>query len=165
VHAKGGGAKKLPIRMRNPCNRQLISIHVRFQFLGSNVKGFLAKNRAPMFEEPLRQFRDVFGMLNQVADSNSAHTSSVLGLFGFVGARRANRPHSGYEPAQHHCDAAPIKSYPLVRAADELGMAFSCEWRRRHSREKCVIARPKGGDGEYPERENQNGGREQPNAT
>ena len=29
VHAKGGGSQKLSIRMRNPCNRQFISIHVR----------------------------------------------------------------------------------------------------------------------------------------
>ncbi len=29
VHAKGGSSKKLVIRMRNPCNRQLISIQVR----------------------------------------------------------------------------------------------------------------------------------------
>jgi len=29
MHAKGGSSEKLPIRMRNPCNRQLISIHMR----------------------------------------------------------------------------------------------------------------------------------------
>jgi hypothetical protein len=78
VHAKGGGSKKLSIRMRNPCNRQLISIHVRLQFFDSSLRGFFAKNRAPLFEQPLRQLRDVFGMLNQVTNLNSAHTNSLF---------------------------------------------------------------------------------------
>src|SRR6266487_6602590 len=80
VHAKGGGSEKLSIGMRNPCNRQLISIHVRLQFFDSSLRGFFAKNRVPLFEQPLRQLRDVFGMLNQVANLNSAHTNSVFGL-------------------------------------------------------------------------------------
>src|SRR6266567_9472465 len=80
VHAKGGGSEKLSIRMRNPCNRQLISIHVRLQFFDSSLRGCFAKNRAPLFEQPLRQLRDVFGVLNQVANLNSAHTNSVFGL-------------------------------------------------------------------------------------
>jgi len=29
MHAQGSSSEKLPIRMRNPCNRQLISIHMR----------------------------------------------------------------------------------------------------------------------------------------
>src|SRR2546428_8814236 len=84
VHAKGGGSEKLSIRMRNPCNRQLISIHVRLQFFDSSLRGCFAKNRAPLFEEPLRQLRDVFGVLNQVANLNSAHTNSVFGLTRIV---------------------------------------------------------------------------------
>src|SRR5439155_8851198 len=39
VHAKGGGSEKLSIRMRNPCNRQLISIQVRLQFFDSSLRG------------------------------------------------------------------------------------------------------------------------------
>src|SRR5213080_4543431 len=81
---KGGGSKKLSIRMRNPCNRQLISIHVRLQFFDSSLRGFFAKNRAPLFEEPLRQLRDVFGVLNQVVNLNSAHTNSVFDLTRIV---------------------------------------------------------------------------------
>jgi len=44
THAKGGGSQKLSIRMRNPCNRQLISIHVRLQFFNSILRGFFAKS-------------------------------------------------------------------------------------------------------------------------
>src|SRR5207248_6040705 len=33
-----------------------------------------------LFEQPLRQLRDVFGVLNQVANLNSVHTNSVFGL-------------------------------------------------------------------------------------
>jgi hypothetical protein len=40
THAKGGGSQKLSIRMRNPCNWQLISIHVRLQFFDSILRGF-----------------------------------------------------------------------------------------------------------------------------
>src|SRR5947209_8331498 len=80
VHAKGCGSEKLSIRMRNPCNRQLISIHVRLQFFDSSLRGFLAKNCVPPFELPLPQLRDVFGVLNQVTNLNSAHTNSVFGL-------------------------------------------------------------------------------------
>src|SRR6266568_662025 len=80
MHANGGGSEKLSIGMRNPCNRQLISIHVRLQFFDSSIRGFFAKNRVPLFEQPLRQLRDVFGVLNQVANLNSAHSNSVFGL-------------------------------------------------------------------------------------
>ena len=80
MHAKSGSSKKLSIRMRNPCNRQLISIHVRLQFFDSSLRGFFAKNRAPLFEEPLRQLRDVFRVLNQVANPNSTHINSMFGL-------------------------------------------------------------------------------------
>src|SRR5437016_14613480 len=78
VHAKGGGSEKLSIRMRNPCNRQLISIQVRLQFFDSSLRGSFPKNRVPLFEQPLRQLRDVFGVLKQVANLNSAHTNSVV---------------------------------------------------------------------------------------
>src|SRR5438094_3014616 len=80
MHAKGGSSEKLSIRMRNPCNRQLISIHVRLQFFDSSLRGFFAKNRVPLFELPLRQLRDVFGVLNQVANLNSTHINSMFGL-------------------------------------------------------------------------------------
>src|ERR1700736_1077790 len=66
--------------MRNPCNWKLISIQVRFQFFDSSLRGSFAKSRVPVFEEPLRQLRDVFGVLNQVANLNSAHTNSMFGL-------------------------------------------------------------------------------------
>src|SRR6266704_4097872 len=84
VHAKGGGSEKLSIRMRNPCNGQPISIHVRLQFCDSSIRGFFAKNRAPLFEQPLRQLRDVFGVLNQVVNLNFAHTNSVFDLTRIV---------------------------------------------------------------------------------
>src|SRR5438552_554482 len=38
------------------------------------------KNRAPLLEEPLRQLRDVFRVLNQVANPNSTHINSMFGL-------------------------------------------------------------------------------------
>jgi hypothetical protein len=44
THAKRGGSQKLSIRMRNPCNRQLISIYVRLQFFDSILRGFFAKS-------------------------------------------------------------------------------------------------------------------------
>jgi hypothetical protein len=53
---------------------------VRPQFFDSSLRGFFAKNRVPLLKEPLRQLRDVFGVLNQVANLNSAHTNSVFGL-------------------------------------------------------------------------------------
>src|SRR6266487_4895321 len=77
VHAKGGGSEKLSIRMRNPCNGQLIPIHVRLQFFDSSLRGFFAKNRVPLLEEPLRQLRDVFWVLNEIANPNSTHTNST----------------------------------------------------------------------------------------
>src|SRR5438132_7527683 len=80
MHAQGSSSEKLPIRMRNPCNRQFIPIHVRLQFFDSSLRGFFAKNRVPLLEEPLRQLRDVFWMLNQVANPNSTHIDSMLGL-------------------------------------------------------------------------------------
>src|SRR6266446_2417814 len=80
MHAKGSSSEKLSIRMRNPCNRQLISIHVRLKFFDSSLRGFFAKNGVPLFKEPLRQLRDVFWVLNQVANPNSTHTNSVFGL-------------------------------------------------------------------------------------
>src|SRR5260370_25797701 len=79
MHAKGSSSEKLSIRMRNPCNRQLISIHVRLQFFDSLLRGFFAKSWTPLFEQPLRQLRGVFWVLNQVANLNSAHTNSVFG--------------------------------------------------------------------------------------
>ena len=54
MHAKGGGSEKLSIRMRNPGNRQFISIHVRVQFLNSSLGCFFAKNGIPLLKEPLR---------------------------------------------------------------------------------------------------------------
>src|SRR5207244_6818426 len=84
MRTKGGSPEKLSIRMRNPCNRQLISIHVRLQFFDSSLRGFFAKNRAPLFEQPLRQLRDVFGVLNQVVNLNSAHTNPVFDLTRIV---------------------------------------------------------------------------------
>src|SRR5947207_9900779 len=80
VHAKSVGSEKLSIRMRNPCNRQLISIQVRLQFFDSSLRGSFPKNRVPLFEQPLRQLRDVFGVFNQIANLNSAHTNLVSGL-------------------------------------------------------------------------------------
>ena len=37
------------------------------------------KSWAPLFEQPLRQLRDVFRVLNQVANLNFAHSNSVFG--------------------------------------------------------------------------------------
>ena len=73
MHAKGGSSEKLSIRMRNPRNRQLISIHVRIQFFDSSLRCFFAKNGVPLLKEPLSQQRDVFWVLNQIANPNSAH--------------------------------------------------------------------------------------------
>src|SRR5439155_19492944 len=80
MHAQGSSSEKLPIRMRNPCNRQFIPIHVRLQFFDSSLRGFFAKNRVPLLEEPLRHLRDVFWMLYQVANSNSKHIISTFRL-------------------------------------------------------------------------------------
>ena len=80
VHAKGGGSEKLSVRMRNPCDGQLISIHVRLQFFDSSIRGFFAKNRVPPFKQPLPQLRDVFRVFNQVANLNSAHINSAFCL-------------------------------------------------------------------------------------
>src|SRR5205814_9008229 len=77
VHAQGGSSEKLSIRMRNPYNRQLISIQVRLQFFDSSIRGSFPKNRVPLFEQPLRQLRDVFGVFNQVANLNFVHNNSV----------------------------------------------------------------------------------------
>src|SRR6266567_5936205 len=77
VHAQGGGSEKLSVAMRNPCNRQGISIQMRLQFFDSSLRGSFAKSRVPLFEQPLCQLWDVFGVLNQVANLNSAHTNSV----------------------------------------------------------------------------------------
>ena len=57
MHAKGGRSEKLSIRMRNPCNRQLISIHVRIQFFDSCLRRFLTKNGIPLLKEPPCQLR------------------------------------------------------------------------------------------------------------
>src|SRR5437762_11234279 len=80
MHAKGGSSEKLSIRMRNPCNRQLISIQVGLKFFDSSLRGFFAQNRSPVPKEPLRQWRAVSWMLNQVANPNSTHINSMLGL-------------------------------------------------------------------------------------
>src|SRR5205814_7845462 len=40
------------------------------------------KNRVPLFKEPLRQLRDIFRMVKQVADLNSAHSDLMLGRLG-----------------------------------------------------------------------------------
>jgi hypothetical protein len=85
--------------MRNPCNRQLISIHVRLHFFDSRFRGFFAKNRAPLFEQPLRQLRDALGVLNQVANLNSAHTNSVFGLTRIRSATAAGSE----PPSQRKC--------------------------------------------------------------
>jgi len=77
MHAKGGRSEKLPIRMRNPCNRQLISIHVRIQFFDSCLRRCLTKNGIPLLKQPLRQLRDVFWIFNQVANLNSAHVDTL----------------------------------------------------------------------------------------
>jgi len=61
--------------MRNPCYRQLISIHVRLQFFDSGLKRFFAKHGTPLLKEPLRQLRKVLWKINQVADLNAAHIS------------------------------------------------------------------------------------------
>src|SRR5215831_9899369 len=80
MHAKGGSSEKLSIRMRNPCNRQPISIQVRLWFFDSSLRGSFAKNRIPLLKEPSRQLRDIFGVFNQIANSNSTHIDSMLGL-------------------------------------------------------------------------------------
>jgi hypothetical protein len=64
MHAKSGRSEQLSIRMRNPCNRQLISIHVRIQFFDSCLRRLFAKDQIPLFKEPLRQLRNVFWMVN-----------------------------------------------------------------------------------------------------
>ena len=78
MHAKRCRSEKLSIRMRNPCNRQLISIHVRIQFFDSCLRRFFAKNGTPLLKEPLRQLRDVFWVFNQIANPNSTHIDSVF---------------------------------------------------------------------------------------
>jgi hypothetical protein len=78
MHAKGGRAEKLSIRMRNPRNRQLISIHVRIQFFDPSLRRFFAKNGIPLLKKPLSQLGDVFWVLNQVANPNSTHIDSVF---------------------------------------------------------------------------------------
>jgi hypothetical protein len=80
IHAKGDSSEKLSIPMRNPCNRQLVSIHLRPQFLDSSLRVFFAEDEVPLLKEPLRQLRDVFWMLNQVANPNTMHINSMFGL-------------------------------------------------------------------------------------
>lgn len=80
MHAKGGSSEKLSIRVRNPCNRQLISIQVRLQFFDSSLRRCFAKSGSPLLKEPLRQERDVFRVLNQITNLNSAHINAMLGL-------------------------------------------------------------------------------------
>ena len=80
IHAKGSSSEKLSIPMRNPCNRQLVSIHVLPWFFDSSLRVFFAANEVPLLKEPLRQLRDVFWMLNQVANPNTTHINSILGL-------------------------------------------------------------------------------------
>src|SRR5262245_11814627 len=76
VHAQRCSSEKLPICMCNPCNRQLISIHVRVEFFDPSVRRFLAKNGIPLLKEPLCQLRDVLWIINQVADLNAAHVDA-----------------------------------------------------------------------------------------
>src|SRR5262249_8847894 len=64
MNAKGGRSEKLPIRVRYPCNWQLIAIHVRLQFFDSRLGCFFAKNGIPLFKEPRGQLGDVFRMVN-----------------------------------------------------------------------------------------------------
>src|SRR5258707_90011 len=78
MHAKGCSSEKLSIRMRNPRNRQLISIHMRVQFFDSCLRRFFAKNGIPLLKEPLSQLRDVFRVLYQVANPNATHIDSVF---------------------------------------------------------------------------------------
>ena len=80
VQAKSGRSENPSIRMRNPCNWQLISIHVRVQFFDPNLKRFFAKNGTPLVKEPLRQLRNIFRVLDQVADSNSSHVDAISDL-------------------------------------------------------------------------------------
>src|SRR4029077_2503097 len=77
MHAKRCSSEKLSISMRNPRNRQLLSIHMRIEFFDSYFRRLFAKHRIPLLKEPLRQLRDVFWMFNQIADSNSAHTDTL----------------------------------------------------------------------------------------
>ena len=64
MQAQGGRSEKFSIRMRNPCNRQLISIHVRIQFFDPGLRRFLTKDGIPLIEEPLRQLGDVIRMVD-----------------------------------------------------------------------------------------------------
>jgi hypothetical protein len=64
MHAKGGRSDKLSIGMRNPCNRQLIAIHLRHQFFDPSLGCFFAKNGIPLFKELLSQLRYVFWIVN-----------------------------------------------------------------------------------------------------
>jgi hypothetical protein len=50
MRAKSGSSDELSIRMRDPRNRQLISIHVRLQFFDSNLRSFFAKDRVPLIK-------------------------------------------------------------------------------------------------------------------
>src|SRR5439155_10364937 len=77
MHAKSGCSEKLPICMCDPCNRQLISIHMRVQFFDPSLRRFLTKNGIPLLKEPLSQLGDVFWVFNQVANPNSTHIDSV----------------------------------------------------------------------------------------
>ena len=79
MYAKRGSSEKLSICMRDPRNRQLISIHMRVQFFEPCLRRFFTKNRIPFFKQPLCQLRDVFWVLNQVANPNSTHINSMVG--------------------------------------------------------------------------------------
>jgi len=112
MHAKGGSSEKLSIRMRNPCNGQLIPIHVRLQFFDSSLRGPFAKNSVPLLKEPLRQLRDVFRMLNQVANPNSTHINSMFRLTRHKISDRANYKRLSHTVKPRHKDGPRFAAAP-----------------------------------------------------
>jgi hypothetical protein len=76
IYPKGGSSEKLSVPMRNPCDRQLVSIHLRLQFFDSSLSVSFVEDEVPLLKEPPRQLRDVFWMLNQVANPNATHINS-----------------------------------------------------------------------------------------
>ena len=76
MHAQGGRSEKLSICIRDPCNWQLITIQMRVQFFDPSLRRFLTKNGIPLLKEPLRQLRDVLGIIDQVTNLNSAHVDA-----------------------------------------------------------------------------------------
>src|SRR5262249_12780664 len=68
MHAESGASEKFSIGVGNPCDRQLISIHMPLKFCNSRLDAFLAKNRVPLLKLPLRQLPEMFRVINQISN-------------------------------------------------------------------------------------------------